>query len=71
MTDLLRDKLHHLSSQLADAKERTKELEEGERGRLDDLLGVLKGPVVAGQRGLSELLDLPFPRNRIVLMVTI
>ena len=34
MIDLLRDKLHHLSSQLADAQARVKDFEDAERGTL-------------------------------------
>ena len=37
MTDLLRDKLHHLSSQLADAQARVKDFEDTERGTLSVL----------------------------------
>ena len=37
MTDLLRDKLHHLSSQLADAQARVKDFEVTERGTLSVL----------------------------------
>jgi hypothetical protein len=39
---MLRDKLHHLSSQLADAQERVREVEESERGRLIEVLVSLK-----------------------------
>ncbi|KDR81168.1 hypothetical protein GALMADRAFT_1123233 [Galerina marginata CBS 339.88] len=38
VTDLLRDKLHHQGSQLADAQCRVRELEEEKRGSLRDLL---------------------------------
>ncbi|EDQ99977.1 uncharacterized protein LACBIDRAFT_314980 [Laccaria bicolor S238N-H82] len=37
VTDLLRDKLHHLSSQLADAQARIKDFEDTERGTLSVL----------------------------------
>ena len=37
MTDLLRDKLHHLSSQLADAQARVKDFEDTERETLSVL----------------------------------
>jgi hypothetical protein len=37
VTDLLRDKLHHLSSQLADAQARVKDFEDTERGTLSIL----------------------------------
>lgn len=38
VTDLLRNKLHHQSSQLADAQSRVSELEEEKRGSLRELL---------------------------------
>ncbi|KAF9457026.1 hypothetical protein BDZ94DRAFT_1326565 [Collybia nuda] len=43
VNDLLRDKLYHQSSQLAQANERARELEETERARLGELVAVLKG----------------------------
>lgn len=43
MNDLLRDKLHHVSSQFAEARERVRELEEGEKTGLGDLMKLLKG----------------------------
>ena len=55
---MLRDKLHHLSSQLADAKERSKELEDGERGRLSEVLVFLKD-VSAEQDGFGKEVYVP------------
>ncbi|EDR04521.1 uncharacterized protein LACBIDRAFT_304260 [Laccaria bicolor S238N-H82] len=50
VTDLLRDKLHHLSSQLADAQARIKDFEDTERGTLSVLRDRLQD-----KRGLEVL----------------
>lgn len=43
VNDLLRDKLHHHSSQLAQANERVRELEESERRGLSEIVRLLSG----------------------------
>jgi hypothetical protein len=57
VNDLLRDKLHYQSSQLAEAKGRVRELEEGEMGRLSKIVTILEGSGPDGEVGgigLSE-----------------
>jgi len=55
VNDLLRDKLHYQSSQLAEAKGRVRELEEGEMGRLGEIVTILDGSGPDGEvGGLSE-----------------
>lgn len=43
VNDLLRDKLHHQSSQLAETRDRVRELEEAEKGRLGEIVAILGG----------------------------
>jgi len=54
VNDLLRDKLHHQSSQLAEARERVRELEEAEKGQLSEVLAILGGRGEEGGGGVRD-----------------
>ena len=54
MNDLLRDKLHHQSSQLAETKDRVRDLEDTEKGRLNEVVAILRGTRTGGAGGTTE-----------------
>ena len=59
VNDLLRDKLHYQSSQLAETKDRVRDLEATEKGRLTEIVTILHGtgPGAVGETaegGLGE-----------------
>jgi hypothetical protein len=70
VNDLLRDKLHHQSSQLAETRDRVRELEEAEKGQLSEIVAILGGAGECGRReeggggGLGEI----FPSVSVVIV---
>lgn len=73
MNDLLRDKLHHQSSQLAETRDRVRELEEAEKGRLGEIVAILGGTGSGGDGvafnggGLGEIFFIDI--NRYALLI--